>query len=78
MLALGLLAMTAHMLLTMALKYSSAATLAPFTYAQIVFAGVVGYSAFGQLPDMLAIIGVLIISSSGLAVAYLQHKALRL
>ncbi|HZJ93670.1 MAG TPA: DMT family transporter [Thiopseudomonas sp.] len=78
MLALGLLAMTAHMLLTMALKYSTAATLAPFTYAQIVFAGVVGYIAFGQLPDMLSIIGVLIISCSGLAVAYLQHTAPRL
>lgn len=73
MLVLGLLAMTAHMLLTMALKYSTAATLAPFTYAQIIFAGVVGYIAFGQLPDMYSIIGVLIISCSGLSVAYLQH-----
>lgn len=75
MLALGLLAMTAHMLLTMALKYSTAATLAPFTYAQIVFAGVVGYLAFGQMPDNWSIFGVLIISCSGLAVAYLQHHS---
>lgn len=75
MLLLGLLAMTAHMLLTMALKYSSAATLAPFTYAQIVFAGVVGYFAFAHTPDLWAVLGVLIISSSGLAVAYLQHHA---
>lgn len=75
MLALGLLGMTAHMLLTIALKYSSAATLAPFTYAQIIFAGVVGYFAFGQLPDLYALIGVVIISCSGLAVAYLQHQA---
>ncbi|NLY12987.1 MAG: DMT family transporter [Gammaproteobacteria bacterium] len=75
MLLLGLLAMTAHMLLTMALKYSSAATLAPFTYAQIVFAGVVGYFAFAHTPDLWAVLGVLIISGSGLAVAYLQHHA---
>lgn len=74
MLLLGLLAMTAHMLLTMGLKYSSAATLAPFTYGQIIFAGIVGYFAFAQLPDALAILGVLIISCSGLAVAYLQHQ----
>lgn len=77
MLALGLLAMTAHILLSMALKYSTAATLAPFTYAQIIFAGVVGYLSFGQLPDALAMLGVLIISSSGLAVAYLQHHVQR-
>lgn len=75
MMALGLLAMTAHMLLTMALKYSTAATLAPFTYAQIVFAGVVGYLAFGQMPDNWSMFGVLIISCSGLAVAYLQHHS---
>lgn len=74
MLALGLLAMTAHLLLTSALKYSTAATLAPFTYAQIIFAGGVGYLAFGQLPDGLSMLGVLIISCSGLAVAYLQHQ----
>ncbi|HHX35878.1 MAG TPA: DMT family transporter [Gammaproteobacteria bacterium] len=75
MLLLGLLAMTAHMLLTMALKYSTAATLAPFTYGQIIFAGAIGYFAFGQMPDALSMFGVLIISCSGLAVAYLQHHA---
>ena len=75
MMLLGILAMTAHMLLTMALKYSTAATLAPFTYGQIVFAGVVGYLAFGDMPDAWSMLGVLIISSSGLAVAYLQHHA---
>ena len=73
-LALGVLAMTAHMLLTMALKYSSAATLAPFTYMQIMFAGLIGYLAFGHAPDRLSILGVLVISCSGLAVAYLQHR----
>ena len=70
----GVLAMTAHMLLTMALKYSSAATLAPFTYMQIMFAGLIGYLAFGHAPDRLSILGVLVISCSGLAVAYLQHR----
>lgn len=75
MLLLGVLAMTAHMLLTMALKYSTAATLAPFTYGQIIFAGLVGYLAFATLPDAWSILGVLIISCSGLAVAYLQHHA---
>lgn len=75
MMLLGVLAMTAHMLLTMALKYSTAATLAPFTYGQIIFAGLVGYLAFATLPDAWSMLGVLIISCSGLAVAYLQHHA---
>lgn len=73
-LVLGLLAMTAHMLLTVALKYSSAATLAPFTYMQIIFAGLIGYLVFEHVPDMLSLLGVLVISCSGLTVAYLQHR----
>lgn len=73
-LVLGVLAMTAHMLLTMALKYSSAATLAPFTYMQIIFAGLIGYLAFAHVPDSLSMLGVLVISCSGLTVAYLQHR----
>lgn len=74
MLILGVLAMTAHILITIALQYATAATLAPFTYGQIVFAGLVGYIAFAHVPDVWAILGVLIISLSGLTVAYLQHQ----
>ncbi|HZJ95300.1 MAG TPA: DMT family transporter [Thiopseudomonas sp.] len=74
MLILGVLAMTAHILITIALQYATAATLAPFTYGQIVFAGLVGYVAFAHVPDIWAIVGVVIISLSGLTVAYLQHQ----
>lgn len=74
MLILGVLAMTAHILFTIALQYATAATLAPFTYGQIVFAGLVGYLAFAHVPDIWAMLGVFIISASGLAVAYLQHQ----
>lgn len=65
LLALGAIAMTAHMLLTVAFRYASAAVLAPFTYAQIISAGVVGWLAFGQLPDLWALLGVLVIIAGG-------------
>ena len=74
LLLLGAFGMVAHMLLTLALKYTSAATLAPFTYGQIVFAALIGVFAFDQSPDALAWIGVLVIISSGLLVAWLQRK----
>lgn len=64
-LALGAIAMTAHMLLTVAFRYASAAVLAPFTYAQIISAGVVGWLAFDQLPDRWALLGVLVIIVGG-------------
>lgn len=75
MVMLGALAMTGHILLTMGFKYGSAATLAPFTYAQIIFAALIGVVFFKHSPDLIAWLGVAIIILSGLAVAWLQHQA---
>lgn len=66
LMALGAIAMTAHMLLTMAFRYASAVILAPFTYAQIVSAGVIGWLAFDQLPDRWALLGAAIIIAAGI------------
>lgn len=74
MASLGLMAMTGHLVLTQAFRYASAATLAPFTYGQIVFAGIVGFVAFGHLPDVEAIAGMAVIIASGLCMAYMQGR----
>lgn len=72
--ALGGMAMLGHLLLTNAFRFASAATLAPFTYSQIVFAGVVGYLAFDHAPDAGALIGMAVIIASGLCMAYVQRR----
>lgn len=71
MLTIGGLAMIAHLLLTLALRKVSAATLAPFTYLNIVFAGLIGWLLFDQLPDLPAMLGmaIIIVSGCGLALA---------
>ncbi|MDR6234333.1 drug/metabolite transporter (DMT)-like permease [Pseudomonas psychrotolerans] len=71
---LGFFGMTAHLLLTQAFRYAPPALLAPFSYGQIVTAGIVGYFAFGHVPDGGAMIGILIICASGLAVAWQQSR----
>lgn len=77
MAALGAMSMSGHLLLTNAFRFASAATLAPFTYAQIIFAGVVGFFAFGHVPDLGAILGMAIIIASGLCMAWVQGRAPR-
>jgi len=72
--ALGGMAMLGHLLLTNAFRFASAATLAPFTYSQIVFAGVVGYLAFDHAPDAGALLGMAVIIASGLCMAYVQRR----
>ena len=74
MAGLGAMAMSGHLLLTNAFRFASAAALAPFTYSQIIFAGVVGLVAFGHTPDLGAIVGMAIIIASGLVMAYVQGR----
>lgn len=74
MASLGLMAMTGHLVLTQAFRYASAATLAPFTYGQIVFAGIVGFIAFDHIPDIEAVAGMAVIIASGLCMAYVQGR----
>lgn len=74
LLGLGVLAMAGHMLLTQAFRYATAAVLAPFTYGQIISACVVGWIAFGQLPDALALAGVAVIIASGVWMGWLQMR----
>ncbi|WP_312255162.1 DMT family transporter [Stutzerimonas nitrititolerans] len=74
MASLGLMAMSGHLVLTQAFRYASAASLAPFTYGQIVFAGIVGFIAFGHIPDVEAIAGMTVIIASGLCMAYVQSR----
>lgn len=74
MAALGAMAMSGHLLLTHAFRFASAASLAPFTYAQIIFAGVVGLVAFDHAPDLGALLGMAVIILSGLCMAWVQGR----
>ncbi len=74
MAALGAMAMTGHLLLTHAFRFASAASLAPFTYAQIIFAGGVGLLFFGHLPDLGGLLGMAVIILSGLFMAWVQGR----
>ncbi len=75
MATLGATAMTGHMLLTHAYRFGSAASLAPFTYVQIVTATVLGMLFFDHTPDLWAILGMVVIILSGVALAWSQHRA---
>lgn len=74
MLALGGGGMTAHLLLTQAFRYAAPALLAPFSYCQIVFAGLLGVLIFGQVPDGMSLVGISVICLSGLGAAWMQRR----
>ncbi len=63
-----------HFLLIKALEAAPASTLQPFNYTLLVFATLIGYLAFGNLPDFWTIIGALIVVSSGLYTIYRERR----
>ena len=74
MLALGTCGMVAHLLLTQAYRFAAPAMLAPFSYCQIVFAGLLGYLVFDHAPSLTAQFGITVICLSGLAAAWQQRR----
>lgn len=71
MLAIGVLSLLGHSLLIRALALAPASVLQPLTYITIVWATLLGYFFYGDLPDVPTVIGAVIIVSSGL---YTFHR----
>ena len=77
---LGIVAMMAvtsaasQTMMILALSRAPASDLAPFTYAEIVSAVLVGLLMFGTLPDTLSWAGIALIVLSGVAVARAQGR----
>ena len=66
-LGIGLLGGTGGLLLISAAKRSPANLVAPVQYSQLIWAIVFGAMFFGEYPDWVAIIGLVIVLSAGLA-----------
>jgi drug/metabolite transporter (DMT)-like permease len=66
--SLGIYGGSGHFLLTRAFSLAPASTLSPFLYVQLIWATLLGYGVFHQMPDTLAVAGMLVIAASGLAV----------
>ncbi len=73
----GMLAVSAmfvsvgHFLIVIAFRGVDVAAIAPFRYTLLIWAGICGYLAFGEVPDAFAIFGSLLIVGSGL---YALHR----
>ena len=58
---IGLAATGGQMGLTLAYKYSKASYISIFGYGGIIFSGLLGYFIWGEIPDLLSIIGIVLI-----------------
>lgn len=74
---LGIVAMSAHILVNRALKLSDAATVAPLQYALLFFAILFGWLFFGDIPHFNVLAGAALIVSSGLFIFYREQRLKR-
>lgn len=74
---LGVVAMTAHMLVNRSLKLGDAATVVPLQYTLLIWAIVFGWLFFGDLPRPAMLAGAVVIVASGLFIFFREQKLKR-
>ena len=66
----GFFVSISHFLKLLAIQYAPSSTLAPLYYLELIMSGVFGYLIFSDVPNILALCGMVIVILSGLYVVY--------
>jgi drug/metabolite transporter (DMT)-like permease len=70
---IGLVSTAAQWLVVLAYRAAPASLLAPFSYVQLIFSGLLGFVMFGTVPDRWTFLGAGIIAASGLYTAHRER-----
>lgn len=74
----GLFLIFGHFFIFMAYRVGPTSAVAPFYYSFTVWAVISGLLVFGQLPNALAVCGILLVVASGLVIVSLDERRRRL
>jgi len=74
LIGIGICGGLAHIVLTESYRFAPASLVAPFDYTAMLWALVLGYLAFGELPTVLVLVGALIIVAAGLFVIWRERQ----
>jgi drug/metabolite transporter (DMT)-like permease len=70
---IGIASTTGQWIVVLAFRYADASVLAPFSYCQLVWATILGFFIFGEIPDLWTIAGAAVIIGSGLYTAHRER-----
>lgn len=68
LLAIGALATAGQVFLTRGITNAPAGHVGPFSYSSVVFAAVIGWAAWGEILDVLSLLGGLMVGAAGIVV----------
>jgi len=69
----GVIGGVSHLILTESFRFAPASVIAPFDYVSILWAFVLGYILFGELPDEYTIGGAVVVIAAGLFVIWRER-----
>ncbi len=73
MVAIGSVGAIAHFVFIKAFAFAAASTLAPFAYAQLIWATLFGFVLFSDIPDRWTVGGAAVVAASGLYILYRER-----
>jgi drug/metabolite transporter (DMT)-like permease len=69
----GVASTAGQWIVVLAFRYADASVLAPFSYTQLLWVGLLGFLVFGEVPDAWTIVGAGFIVASGLYTAHRER-----
>jgi drug/metabolite transporter (DMT)-like permease len=75
LLLLGVVAMLAHVCVNRSLKLAPASLVVPYQYTLILWAMILGYLVFGDVPEKLLVLGAAIIVAAGVFIFFRERAA---
>lgn len=74
LIAVGIFMFLAQFFITYAFKHGKASTLAPISYTTVLWAGILGWLIWGNIPDWLSIMGMLLIVAGGIFTIVMEGR----
>jgi drug/metabolite transporter (DMT)-like permease len=74
LIALGIIGGFAHIILTESYRFAPASVVAPFDYTAMLWALLLGWWVFGELPPPLVYVGAAIVAGAGLVVIWRERQ----
>lgn len=74
MMFLGIVAISAHLMIIQAMKLAPVAVLAPFQYTLLLWGIVIGWAIFGDVPGWNVLVGAAVIVAAGLFIFYRERQ----
>jgi drug/metabolite transporter (DMT)-like permease len=72
--SVGILGGLAHVLLTESYRHAPASVIAPFDYSAMLWAFMLGYAMFGEVPSIYVFVGAAIVTGAGLFVIWRERQ----